>query len=193
MATLRIFIAVDTPAEVRAQIAALRDGIARECAGVRWEATAKFHCTLQFLGNVPGVQMAAVERSVAAAASGSPALLLGYRGIGFFPEGARPRVIWVGVHDATGTLLRLQEEVARGLEREGFAREERPFHPHVTLGRLPAAHPPHRLIEIAESRTFEHPPVVVPAVEIMQSVTGSRGTSYAVLRSIPLSGGGTAR
>ena len=193
MATLRIFIAVDTPAEVKAQIAALRDAISRECAGVRWEATTKFHCTLQFLGNVPEGQMPAVEHRVAAAASGSPALQLGYRGIGFFPDSARPRVIWVGVHDATGALLRLQGEIARGLEGEGFAGEERPFHPHVTLGRLQGTHPPHRLIEIAETRTFEHPPVVVPAVEIMQSVTGSRGTSYAVLRSIPLSGSGTAR
>jgi RNA 2',3'-cyclic 3'-phosphodiesterase len=194
--TPRIFIAVDTPADVRKEIALLRDAIAAESPGVRWEAAGKYHCTLQFLGNTPQERLEAVERRVALAAGGSPPLSLAYRGIGFFPDAVRPRVLWVGVHDEAGDLARLQEQIAQGLAGEGFAREERPFHPHVTLGRLDASRPVHRLIEIVETRTFEHPPVIVPAVEIMQSVPGPRGSSYTVLRSIPLSGrhtAGTAR
>jgi hypothetical protein len=44
------------------------------------------------------------------------------------------------------------------------------------------------LIDIVETRTFDHPPVIVPAVEIMQSAPGPRGSVYTVLASIPLTG-----
>jgi 2'-5' RNA ligase len=102
-------------------------------------------------------------------------------------------VVWAGISDARGDLRTLQERISAGLTRLGFPPEERPFHPHVTLGRVRDGADVRGLIDIVETRTFENPPVIVPAVEIMQSIPGPRGSVYAVLHSIPLlgTGGGT--
>jgi 2'-5' RNA ligase len=186
--SLRLFIAVDTPEIVKHQMALLTGELSHRWRNVRWEAPGKFHCTLCFLGNVRRALLPSIERRVAHAAAGTPPLSLAYSGIGFFPDATRPRVIWIGIQDVTGELLRLQQRVSGSLAEEGFAPEERAFHPHVTVGRVQATQRSGALIEIAETRTFYHPPVPVPAVEIMQSITGPRGSTYVVLHSIMLSG-----
>lgn len=193
MDMLRLFIAVDTPAAVQRQMALLRDDLARRARDVRWEATGRFHCTLRFLGNVERSRIGPIEQQVESAASETPPLSLTYAGIGSFPDSTRPRIIWIGIRESGGNLTRLQERVSRGLRGLGFLPEERPFHPHVTLGRVGGGDTRRAsrvLIDIVETRTFEHPPVIVPAVEIMQSVLRPRGSEYVVLRSIPLTGAG---
>ena len=189
MDMLRLFIAVDTPAAVKQEMALLRDDLARRARTVRWEAAGKLHCTLRFLGNVERSRLSSIEQQVESAASGIPPLSLNYSGIGFFPDSIRPRIIWIGIRESGGDLARLQERVSGGLLSLGFLPEERPFHPHVTLGRAGAGRT-RVLIDIAKTRTFDHPPVIVPAVEIMQSVLRPRGSEYVVLRSIPLTGDG---
>ena len=189
MDMLRLFIAVDTPAAVKGEMALLRDDLVRRARDVRWEVPEKFHCTLRFLGNVERSRLGSVEQQVAAAASGTPPLSLRYSGIGVFPDMTMPRVIWVGITQSGGDLSRLQETISGGLQDLGFVPEQRPFHPHVTLGRAGSGRASRALIEIVETRTFDHPPVIVPAVEIMQSVLRPRGSEYVVLRSIPLTGG----
>jgi 2'-5' RNA ligase len=194
METLRLFIAVDTPAAVKREMALLRDELAPRSRDVRWEAAGKLHCTLRFLGNVERSRLTSIGQQVESAASETPPLLLTYAGIGVFPDRMRPRVIWIGVRESGGDLARLQERISGGLRALGFVLEERPFHPHVTLARARgvggAGSAARVLIDIAETRTFEHPPVIVPAVEIMQSVLRPRGSEYVVLRSIPLTGAG---
>ncbi len=187
MDRLRLFIAFDTPADVKRSLARLAEELARASKGVRWEAPAKFHCTLRFLGDVDRSRLVALEEETRLAAA-LPPLSVAYTGLGFFPPAARPRVVWAGISDMHGDLLRLQERVSAGLARLGFPREERPFHPHVTLGRVRDGADIRGLIDIVETRTFDSPPVIVPAVEIMQSVPGPSGSAYAVVRSIPLSG-----
>jgi len=190
MDLLRLFIAIDTPEAVKHRMALLRDDLARRTRDVRWESTGKLHCTLRFLGNVERSRLGSIEQQVETAASGTSPLSLSYSGIGFFPDSTRPRIIWVGIRESGRDLSRLQEIVSGGLSALGFVPEGRPFHPHVTLGRVGGAGESRGLIGIVETRTFEHPPVIIPAVEIMQSVTRPRGSEYVVLRSIPLTGVG---
>ena len=193
MDMLRLFIAVDTPAAVKREMALLVDDMARGTRGVRWEAAGKLHCTLRFLGSVERSRLGSIEQQVELGTAGIPPLSLTYAGIGLFPDGIRPRIIWIGIREKGGDLALLQERVSRKLRSLGFIPEERPFQPHVTLGRVEGGITGTAsgvLIDIVKTRTFDHPPVIVPAVEIMQSVLRPRGSEYVVLRSIPLTGGG---
>jgi 2'-5' RNA ligase len=193
MDTLRLFIAVDTPAAVKREMALLRDDMARRTRDVRWEATGKLHCTLRFLGNVERSRLGSIEQQLELGTTGIPPLWLTYAGIGVFPDSISPHIIWIGIREKGGDLARLQERISGGLRSLGFLREERPFQPHVTLGRVAggnAGTASRVLIDIVKTRTFDHPPVIVPAVEIMQSVPRPHGSEYVVLRSIPLTGGG---
>jgi RNA 2',3'-cyclic 3'-phosphodiesterase len=189
MDMLRLFIAVDTPAAVKREMALLRDDLAGRARGVRWEATGKLHCTLRFLGSVERSRLGSIARQVELGTAGIPPLSLTYAGIGLFPDSIRPRIIWIGIREEAGDLALLQERVSRSLRSLGFPPEERPFQPHVTLGRVGggiAGSASRVLIDIVKTCTFDHPPVIVPAVEIMQSVLRPRGSDYVLLRSIPL-------
>jgi len=56
-------------------------------------------------------------------------------GLGAFPTSRRPRVVWVGV-EAPAELAAVQNGVESAMARLGYAREDRPFSPHLTLGRV---------------------------------------------------------
>ena len=186
---IRLFIAVDTPGEVRRAIRLLTAEIAPRLRGFRWEAPEKYHCTIQFLGAVPRGRLEAITAAVRNAALGAAPLRLAYRGLGFFPGPAAPRVFWVGVDDTTGALGTLRGIIGGALAPMGFPPEDRPFHPHLTLARASAGADARALIDTVQRRTFDHPPVIVPAVEIMQSVPVTGTTAYTVLASLPLRGG----
>ena len=57
------------------------------------------------------------------------------KGVGGFPHIRRPRIIWAGLSRDLEALLKLVEELEIAYEQIGIAREDRPFHPHLTLGR----------------------------------------------------------
>jgi 2'-5' RNA ligase len=136
----RLFVALEPPDLVRRRLAALADEL-RRAAGragddVRWVAPENIHLTLQFLGAVPEERVPAVEAALrdTAAAAGRP-LSLALRGAGGFPNARRPRVLWAGLEGDVAPLAALAVELGARLAKLGFPPEDRPFSPHLTLGR----------------------------------------------------------
>jgi len=131
---VRTFIAVDLAPEVRAAILRLKADLARVRSEVRWVRDEALHATIKFLGSVPGERLGDVRDAVAGAAALVASFSARVRGLGAFPSIKRPRVLWVGIE--TPDLGKLAKEVEGALLPLGFAPEGRPFHPHVTLGRV---------------------------------------------------------
>jgi 2'-5' RNA ligase len=136
----RLFVALEPPEPVRRRLALLaaelRRGAGRAADEVRWVEAEKIHLTLQFLGAVPEERVGAVAEAVraAAAAAGRP-LSLEVKGAGGFPNARRPRVVWAGLAGDLEPLAALVQDLGRRLAPLGFPPEERPFSPHLTLGR----------------------------------------------------------
>jgi len=61
---------------------------------------------------------------------------------GAFPGTRNPRVLWVGFLEPLELVRQLQQNMENALSRAGFPRENRPFHPHITVGRSRGALPP---------------------------------------------------
>ena len=186
MGMLRLFVAVDAPATVRRLLSEARDRLAASGADVRWEPEEKFHCTLAFLGDTPDELLEPIAAAVGNALRGTGPFPLTYRGIGFFPDRERPRTVWGGVGDTDGVLAHVREEIVRELEAIGIPRDGKPFHAHVTLGRIRSFRHVRRLTTSAESFTLEQSPVTVREIVIVRSVLKPGGSAYTVLRSIPL-------
>ena len=123
----RLFFALWPDAPARAALADLAVALA-PLAGGRPVPAAKIHLTLAFLGEVPEARVA---DAMAIAVEASP-FRLELDEVGAF-RGAR--VAWAGSSRPPPQLLEMQSRLAAALAWAGFALEERPFAPHVTLAR----------------------------------------------------------
>ena len=136
---MRAFIAVDLAPEIKTVLSDLLRKLKRIAPpAIHWAREESMHVTLKFLGEIDENQAAGISRVIATIAGETPAFSLTVRGAGTFPPSPRPpRVLWVGLEECP-PLLALQANLEAALEARGFPREKRPFHPHLTLGRIKA-------------------------------------------------------
>jgi 2'-5' RNA ligase len=127
---VRLFFAVELPAEARAALGRLASG-----DEYRWVAPSQLHVTLAFLGEQPAEALSRLEQIGVAAATSSHAATLSLGEPGSFGPRGAPRVLWIGLAGDVPALLTLQSHLAEGLRAAGFAIEDRPFRPHITLAR----------------------------------------------------------
>jgi 2'-5' RNA ligase len=137
MDTVRTFVAIELDAVLRAALSDLEAELRRAPLARlgRWVDPLGIHLTLKFLGNVPANQLPSLRQALHRAARTVAPFQLALVGLGSFSP-SRPRVIWVGVHEPSGALERLQCAVEREMGAIGFPPEGRPFSPHLTLARI---------------------------------------------------------
>ncbi len=135
---LRTFIAVELDEAVRAALAATQDELRAVVPrrSVRWVRPQGIHLTLKFLGDTPTGRLEEIKQALVAAASEVAPCSFTVEGLGCFPNPQRPRVIWVGVTEPTGTLRALWRAVETHVAPLGWPTEKRGFQPHLTLGRV---------------------------------------------------------
>lgn len=186
MSGIRCFLAVPVDSQVREAVSALRSGIQSSASAIRWENPAKLHMTLKFLGSIDPGRIELLVKEISAIARYHSSFDIIYEGLGAFPSMDRPRVLWVGVRDSR-SILELQNDVNRAAVSAGFAEDERPFHPHLTIARIKHFDAGHRLTAILKSLTFEPVSTRCAEVLVMKSDLHPNGSRYTVLQSIPLS------
>jgi 2'-5' RNA ligase len=137
MKQIRTFIAIELDETINAALTDLQEQLKTKVPrdSVRWVRPEGIHLTLKFLGDVPVNRIEEIEQALTRACAGFPVFSLSVEGLGCFPNPRRPRVVWVGVQEESGTLKRLQKAVEDGMAKLGFAPEGRKFHAHLTLGR----------------------------------------------------------
>lgn len=187
---MRTFVAIDLDPEIKSGLSDLVRTLKKLAppAGVGWVKDAGMHLTLKFLGEIDEPRVVEVAAAVKTAASSVAAFPLKVRGTGFFPSNPRaPRVLWVGTA-ADPVLGELFNRLESNLERLGFVREMRPFHPHVTLGRVKSASRLSDVIaEIERNRSTDFGAMTVRTLTLFKSVLTPGGAVYSVLDEGPLS------
>ena len=136
---VRAFVAVDVPREVREGLAEIVGRLQAEgVSGVRWTRPEGIHLTLKFLGEIDPGTVEKILEQIERATEGVSPFSLALSGVGAFPRPDSPRVIWVGLKGDLDSLEELQRRIDHeiSLLGGGFAKEGRPFTPHLTLGRL---------------------------------------------------------
>ena len=146
---------------------------------VAWVPAANYHLTLKFLGPVEEEAFAAVSSVVTRSITGKPPLMLRAAGLSAFPEPTQPKILWAGL-DGGEPLLALQRELEQGLHALGFAQEERPFHPHITVGRV--KNDPVQFEAAQWNSDKEFGLSTVSEIVLYESRTYQSGAEYVVLR-----------
>ncbi len=182
-ARLRVFCAVELPEEVRSEaagyIARLRGEFPRLKVG--WDRAEKLHLTLKFLGELEGERVERLSAAASRAADFAPPFEIAVEGTGLFPPRGLARVLWLGVRDERGGLARLGERLEDECAAEGFAREKRAFHPHLTVARLRHPEGVRPLASLHAASEFASAPFRVSEFVIMRSQFGPGGSRYSVL------------
>lgn len=132
---MRLFIAVNFNDETRSRLLELRDDLRGKAERGRFTVPENLHLTLVFLGECGGRQTAAAK-SALEAVDFEPFDIVIDR-VGRFMRGGGD-VWWAGVKEHTA-LSALHSGLIRVFSDAGFAPDDRPFKPHITLGREVAA------------------------------------------------------
>jgi 2'-5' RNA ligase len=132
---MRLFAAIPLPPPAHEAAARqLRDFMQLEWP-VRWVKDEGLHITLKFFGEVTPDRLDTITEMLGFCVDGMTPMTLAITGAGVFPFPSKPRIIRLDVSSAPDLEL-LQDRIERAGERIGFPPEGRPFHPHITLGRV---------------------------------------------------------
>lgn len=182
----RTFIALDTPDIVRRALIELQSKLKEAEADVKWEPKEKLHATIKFIGNVEENNLSPVTKTIEECLKNVPKFEVRYSRLGCFPSSYQPRVIWIGCENTDGMLARIKESLDHVLLAHGFKKEERDFHPHVTLGRVKSSRRIKNLIPLLQSVNFQPNSTICHEILLMKSVLKSQGSEYSTIRSFPL-------
>lgn len=179
--TARCFIAIPLPDEVKAAceaaVAALKPG----APTTRWVRPEAMHLTLQFLGNVDRERLPALGAALQETVGTHRSLTLRTDGIERFGNARQPRVFWLDVGGDVDRLAALQAAIVDVTAGFGIEPEDRPFRPHVTLGRVKDRRPtvpPDWWAGVTAPAAVEWR---VKAVHLMESALGSTGARYSTI------------
>ena len=192
--SLRLFVAIQLPAQVRGALQRAVDALKQAGAGgaLRWVRPEGIHLTLKFLGATPAPAIPAINTALRVAVRETPPLRLQPEGVGSFGGRRNLRVVWVGLTGDTEGIVALARRVDAALERLHIPPETRGLNPHLTLARVREGTPPdehariHELLAAAEAPSF--PAFDVTEVSLMQSKLQRGGAVYQQLASFSLEG-----
>ena len=186
---MRLFVALEIPDQVRdgfaALIAELRGADSSfSKSRARWVRPENLHVTLKFIGHVDSGKLDAIRAALAEVRLDNP-VELRFRGLGFFPNGKRPRVFWAGI-EASPNLAPLAGEIEARLAKVGISGETREFAPHLTLARFEPPGISDGLSAIAQENVArEFGTVRTGEFHLFESKTKPSGAEYARLQSFP--------
>ncbi|MEW5960277.1 MAG: RNA 2',3'-cyclic phosphodiesterase [Chloroflexota bacterium] len=152
MTMIRTFIAIDLPDQAHTALADLQHRLKAIAPPrmIRWIATENIHLTLHFLGDIAPRDVDKAAGALQAAATTCPPFSLELTGLGCFPHTRRPRIIWAGVAGEIEPLVNLHRELGQQLKVIDFTPEDRPYAPHLTIGRVKPGLPPYQLSQLGE-------------------------------------------
>lgn len=183
---IRSFISINLTETLKKEINNLLTDLKKHNLDVKWVPVENLHVTLKFLGHIPEETVEKVKERLLKVSSLFEPFRLRFNGIGFFPDRKRPRVIWIDISDSD-VLKILQETIEERLKEIGFAREERGFSPHLTIGRIRSLRDRERLIGIVETiKDQEFGIIDVDRVYLMKSDLRPGGAQYSVIAEFPL-------
>ncbi len=187
---LRSFTAVPLQPEIRKSLIECSNKLQSLPLRAAWTPPERLHITLTFHGELPAEWITKLIPWLEQMVAAKNPFRVSIRGIGVFGRPFSPRVLWAGIEQGREQLVDLQRNVAEAALTAGIELEKRPYHPHITLGRIRRAVSPgdrrelQKLLQDFEHREFGSQPV--HCITLMHSELASQGVRHAMLRTFNL-------
>ena len=189
MQTIRSFVSIPVPGVVTSAAAKIIKKLKPLDSGIKWVPLDNFHLTLKFLGEVDNVEIPAVCKAIRRVTDQIEPFELRFVGTGGFPNADKPRILFIGVGDPTGQLVRMVGDMEKEFADLGFKPEPRDYTPHLTLGRTRSnsRRADGELVDAMRSMNVnEIGEMVVEEVQLMASFLDKSGPTYQVMATIEL-------
>ncbi|HTY11027.1 MAG TPA: RNA 2',3'-cyclic phosphodiesterase [Bacteroidota bacterium] len=186
MKGIRTFVGIFPPSEIRSAIADIQSTLRPGDPAVRWELQEKFHVTIKFLGDISSEQLHALKSLLHQALQPCRQFEIRLDTVGCFPDSRMPKIVWIGsARDENKEITKCFDAVERACTLAGFSKDDRSFHPHITIGRV-KGRTSENLIKKIENTTFEPLQFLCTELLIMKSDLSPSGSAFSQLSSIPL-------
>ena len=187
---IRSFLAFEQPSEIQAILNRVSGELRRSRLDVRWVKPENIHLTIVFLGNIQSEHVEAMENPLQKLCLTTGPFQISLKGAGCFPNSRRPRVLWVGLEGDLERMGRLRDSLQDELQSFGVRKEERPFRPHLTLGRFRSVDRADRELDaiLARYQDLTSPACRLRELILYKSELRPGGSVYTQLRSWPLTG-----
>lgn len=188
MGERRIFLAFDIPDAIRSICDGHIENLRNQFPDVRvgWEKSEKQHITLKFLGNTSNNLLEKLRDSVSEVAARHPRFSLRLSRSGVFPRPSRPRILWLGLEDRSGSMQPMFSELEDACQQLRWAKETRAFRPHITIGRVREPDDAGKLAERHLGTKIEPAEFEVAEIVIYESKLQPAGSVYSRLAALPL-------
>jgi len=182
---MRLFIALNIPEEIKEKFVLLTKRLKYKTKKISWVKEQNFHITLKFLGEVKEERLPAISEAASRCVKEIIPFTIMFAGVGAFPNIKNPRIIWAGVKEGSAELKSVAAAIEDSFEKLGFAKENRPFSSHLTLGRVRSVR--------AASFSFEgladdFGSFKAEKIDLMQSILGPSGPEYKCIESFVFGG-----
>ncbi len=188
---IRAFLAIDLPKELKKKLHELSFIPQPETLKIKWVEEKNFHLTLRFFGDVSESFLKKLYNRTEKVVKEIEIFKLKIGELGFFPEKANPRVVWIGISYETGSqiekLLKLSEDLTRAFKRLKISEKKEKFHPHITLFRIKKLGNPRDFQEYfahlqKEAEKIKNYTFYVREVTFFKSILLPKGPVYEVLQ-----------
>ncbi len=188
--SIRAFIAITIEDAMRPALERAQKRLARSQAHVSWTKSENLHGTLMFLGNLSEKQVMSLGLLLNDVVKNFNAFAVEVKGLHYFGSPRKPRIVWAGLQPPE-PLIALEKTIRSAMASSSdwsfILNGLKPFHPHITLGRVRSARNAADLIQaLARDQAMSFGTVKVTDIFLMQSRLTPQGPLYGVLHEAAL-------
>jgi len=130
---MRIFFALEFDKGIKNKIKNQQQIIINNSLKGNFTLEDNFHLTLKYIGEVKETEIGLLKEALVMAASNRNSFNLSIKDLSYFPRGNK-KILWLGV-TKNEELDSLFKTLDSQLSLIGYEEEERPYTPHITIGR----------------------------------------------------------
>lgn len=133
MIKIRVFYAIEFDKNIKEYIYKKQQSIKKLSTKGNFTRKENIHLTIQFIGEVKPSEIENFSEALNDIAKGINKLSIDLKSIGYFPR-KDGNIVWVGV-EKSEELQNIYSNLCKNLANLGCKIDDRPYNPHITIGR----------------------------------------------------------
>ncbi len=184
---IRLFVALKIEKEIQQKFDTIITDFKTKGGKVKWVDAKNLHITLKFLGNTDLKIVDLIISQLHKSAKNYQAMESNFTALGGFPHLRKPKVIWADIDKNKNNIIELAQSIDNAFAEINIEKNNKPFTPHLTLGRVKSNDELKPLTEYLADYQFENIPITFDSILLIQSTLTQQGPIYRTLEEITLS------